>query len=92
MIVIEVFVLCWEKVFFPNLSNAVKALALAELVFYLPGTLFSLLKAAHRIGLLTMPEVDVAKVEVCAVEVLQQLTFSLRQNPPKMIVIITIFL
>lgn len=73
-----------------------KALALAELVFYLPGALFSLLKAAHRIGLLTVPEVDVAQVEVCAVEVLQQLTFSLRQkkkqNKTKTIVIITIFL
>lgn len=56
--------------FFSNLANAVKALALAELVFYLPGALFSLLKAAHRIGLLTVPEVDVAQVEVCAVEVL----------------------
>lgn len=81
------------KVFFPNLANAVKALALAKLIFYLPGALFSLLKAAHRIGLLTVPEVDVAQVEVCAVEVLQQLTFSLRQKkPPKTIVIITIFL
>lgn len=72
-----------------------KALALAELVFYLPGALFSLLKAAHRIGLLTVPEVDVAQVEVCAVEVFQHLTFSLRQKnktKKKTIVILTIFL
>lgn len=56
------------------LANAVKALALAELVFDLPRTLFGLLKAAHGIRLLAVTEVDVAQVKVCTVKILQQLT------------------
>lgn len=60
------------------LPDAVKALALAELVFGLPGALLCLLQAAHRVGLLAVAEVDVAQVEVGAVKVLQQLPFSLK--------------
>lgn len=56
------------------LANAMEALALAELVLHLPCTLFGLLQAAHGAGLLTVPEVDVAQVKVCTVEILQQLT------------------
>lgn len=56
----------------PYLANAMEALALAKLVLHLPGALFGLFQAAHGIGLLTVPEVDVAQVKVCAVEVLQQ--------------------
>lgn len=56
------------------LANAMEALALAELVLHLPRTLFGLLQAAHGAGLLTVPEVDVAQVKVCTVEILQQLT------------------
>lgn len=55
------------------LANVVKALALLELVFHLPRALLGLLEAAHRAGLLPVAEVDVAQVEVGAVEVLQQL-------------------
>lgn len=58
-----------------HLANAMEALALAILVLHLPGTLFGLLQAAHGVGLLTVPEVDVAQVKVCTVEILQQLTF-----------------
>lgn len=58
----------------PYLADAVKALALAELIFHLPRTFFGLFKAAHRLRLLTITEVDVAQVKVCAVEILQQLT------------------
>lgn len=54
------------------LANAMEALALAELVLHLPRTLFGLLHAAHGVGLLTVPEVDVAQVKVCTVEILQQ--------------------
>lgn len=57
-----------------------KALALAELFFDLPRTLFSLFKAADRIRLLTVTEVDVAQVEVCTVEILQQLTLPLEHK------------
>lgn len=64
----------------PYLPDAVKALALAELVFRLPGALFGLLEAAHRVGLLAVAEEDVAQVEVGAVKVLQQLPFSLRER------------
>lgn len=56
------------------LANAIEALALTELVLHLPRTLFGLLQAAHGVGLLTVPEVDVAQVIVCTVEILQQLT------------------
>lgn len=62
------------------LANAVKALALAELVFDLPRTLFGLFKAAHSVGLLTVTEVDVAQVKVCTVEILQQLTLPLQDK------------
>lgn len=55
-----------------HLANAMEALALAELVLQLPGTLLGLLQAAHRLGLLTVPEVDVAQLKVGAVEILQQ--------------------
>lgn len=61
-----------------HLPNAVKALALTELVLCLPCALFGLLEAAHRVGLLPVAEVDVAQVVVGAVEVLQQLPFSWR--------------
>lgn len=44
------------------LANTVKALALAELIFDLPCTLFGLFKAAHSIRLLIITEVDVAQV------------------------------
>lgn len=60
------------------LANAVKALALAELLFDLPRTLFGLFKAAHSIRLLTVTEVDVAQVKVGTVEILQQLTLPLK--------------
>lgn len=56
------------------LANAMEALTFAELVLHLPRALFGLLQAAHGIGLLTVPEVDVAQIKVCAVEILQQLT------------------
>lgn len=59
------------------LANAVETLALAELVFNLPRTLFGLFKAAHGIGLLLVAEVDVAQVKVCTIEILQQLTLPL---------------
>ena len=62
------------------LANAVKALALTELVFDLPRTLFGLFKAAHGIRQLTMTEVDVAQVKVCTVEILQQLTLPLQDK------------
>lgn len=52
------------------LPDAVKALTLAELVFRLPGALFGLLQAAHRVGLLAVAEEDVAQVEVGTVKVL----------------------
>ncbi len=51
-----------------------KALALAELIFDLPRTLFGLFKAAHSIRLLIITKIDVAQVKVCTVEILQQLT------------------
>lgn len=59
------------------LANAVETLALAELVFNLPRTLFGLLKAAHSIRLLLVTEADVAQVKVCTIEILQQLTLPL---------------
>ena len=55
------------------LADAVKALALTELVLYLPGTLFGLFQAAHRVRVLTVTKVDVAQIKVCTVEILQQL-------------------
>lgn len=55
-------------------ANAMEALALAKLVLHLPRTLFGLLQAAHGLGLLTVPEEDVAQVKVGPVEILQQLT------------------
>lgn len=60
------------------LANAVKALALAELLFDLPRALFGLFKAAHSIRLLTVTEVDVAQVKVGTVQILQQLTLPLK--------------
>lgn len=57
-----------------HLADAMEALALAQLVLRLPGTFFGLLQTAHGVGLLTVPEVDVAQVKVCTVEILQQLT------------------
>lgn len=60
------------------LANAVKALALAELLFDLSRALFGLFKAAHSIRLLTVTEVDVAQVKVGTVEILQQLTLPLK--------------
>lgn len=57
-----------------------KALALAELFFDPPRTLFGLFKAAYRIRLLTITEVDVAQVEVCTVEILQKLTLPLEHK------------
>lgn len=60
------------------LANAMEALALPKLVLHLPRTLFGLFQAAHGIGLLTVPEVNVAQVEVCTVEILQQLTLPFR--------------
>lgn len=62
------------------LADAVKALALAELVLDLPGTLFGLLEGAQSIGLFPVSEVDVAQVEVCPVEILQQLTLPLERK------------
>ena len=56
------------------LADAVKALALTKLVLDLPGALFGLFKAAHRIRVLTVTKVNVAQVEVGTVEILQQLT------------------
>lgn len=60
------------------LANAMEALALTKLVLHLPGTLFGLFQAAHGIGLLTVPEEDVAQVKVCTEEILQQLTLSFK--------------
>lgn len=57
-----------------------KALTLAELVFRLPGALFGLLQAAHRVGLLPVAEEDVAQVEVGTVKVLEQLPFPLTER------------
>lgn len=62
------------------LANAMEALALTKLVFHLPRTLFGLLQAAHSIGLLTVSEVDVAKIVVCTIEIFQQLALPLEQN------------
>lgn len=56
------------------LADAMEALTLAELVLHLPRTLFGLLQTAHGIGLLTVPEVDVAQIKICTEEILQQLT------------------
>lgn len=52
------------------LADAMEALTLAELVLHLPRTLFGLLQTAHGIGLLTVPEVDVAQIKVCTEEIL----------------------
>lgn len=60
-----------------------EALALAELVFHLPGTLFGLLEAAHGVRLLVVTEVDVAQVEVGTVEILQQLTLPRQRETNK---------
>lgn len=59
------------------LANAMEALALPKLVLHLPRALFGLFQAAHGIGLLTVPEEDVAQVEICTEEILQQLTLPL---------------
>lgn len=67
-----------------HLADAVKALALAELIFHLPRTVFGLFQAAHRVRLLTITEVDVAQVKVCAVEILQQLTLPSKHKKVKL--------
>lgn len=59
------------------LADAVKALALTELIFDLPRALFGLFEAAHSVGLLTITEADVSQVKVGTVEILQQLTLPL---------------
>lgn len=61
-------------------ADAVKTLALTELLFDLSGALFGLFQAAHSIGVLTVTEVDVAQVEVSTIEILQQLALSLHKG------------
>lgn len=46
----------------PYLADGVEALALAELVFDLAGTLLGLLETAQGIGVVPVAEVDVAQV------------------------------
>lgn len=75
-----------------HLADAVKALALAELIFRLPRTVFGLFEAAHCLRLLTITEVDVAQVKVCAVEILQQLTLPSKHKKVKLTTVpVTLF-
>lgn len=57
-----------------------KALALNEFILHLPGALFGLLQAPHGVGVLAVTEIDVTQVEVCPVEILQQLALSLESQ------------
>jgi len=58
----------------------VETLALTELVLHLPGALFGLLQAADRVRVLTVAEVDVSQVKVCAVEIFQQLALPVKNK------------
>lgn len=62
----------------PYLADGVEALALAELVFDLAGTLLGLLQTAQGIGVVPVAEVDVAQVDVGTVQILQELVLPIQ--------------